>query len=61
MEKRSMVSLGFEPRIISLLVSSHNHTTSEEIENSRVIFGHHKILKLLLKNPSYRGDLKIKL
>jgi hypothetical protein len=49
--------MGFEPRILSLIV----RCLDEAVENCRVIFGQCKILKLLLENSSYRGGWKKKL
>jgi hypothetical protein len=53
--------MGFEPRVLSFIVSWHDHTTGEEVHNCGVIFGQYKILKLLLENSSYRGGWKNKL
>jgi hypothetical protein len=48
----------FEPRFLSFRVKCLDHTTGDAVENCRVIFGQYKILKLLLKNSSYRGGWK---
>jgi hypothetical protein len=55
LEKRAVVLMGYEPRILSFMVRCLDHTTVEEDENCGVIFGQYKILKLLLENSSYRG------
>jgi hypothetical protein len=46
--------MGFEPKIFSLTSRCLDLTTTEAVEHKAVIFGQHKILKLLLENSSSR-------
>jgi hypothetical protein len=44
---------GFEPKTFSFKARCLDHTTSEAVENSAVIFGQYKIFELLLENSIF--------